>query len=239
MLKRVGYELVRSRIHIEDILVNNGFDVVLDVGGNIGQFAEYIRSHGYNGRIVSFEPVKESYEELKKKAIKDGKWIALNIGLGQSEAEGTINVARSSVYSSFLKPLSVLEDFAGAGIETTASEQLTLHTLDSEYHNYAHGNDNVFLKIDTQGFEKQVILGGPVSLNAIKGVQVELSLSPIYDGEASLAEIVGLLEARGFRMVSMDPVTFDRRKGVLLQVDCVFLKNNFGPFEAKKIESRN
>ncbi|MFZ1081912.1 MAG: FkbM family methyltransferase [Candidatus Kryptoniota bacterium] len=232
MFKRFGFEVIKSRVHVEDVLIMFNFDVVFDVGANIGQFAEYIRSQGYNGRIVSFEPVKEAYEKLKSKAMREDKWTAVNIGLGRNEVDGTINVARSTVYSSLLKPLSAVKEFAGDAIETSAHEQVTLRTLDSQYPIYVHGDDKVFLKIDTQGFEKEVLLGGTVSLNAIKGVQVELSLSPMYDGEAPLAEIVSFLEAHGYKMVLIDPVTYDRQKGNLLQVDCVFLKNDFGPFSA-------
>ena len=226
----MGVEVIRSRIHVDDILTMFNFDVVLDIGANVGQFAEYIRSQGYDGRIISFEPVKGTYEKLKQKIKKGQKWMAVNAGLGQDEMESIINVTESSVYSSLLYPHQDLIDFAGNAIRISAREKVAIHTLDSQYPIYVQEKDSAFLKIDTQGFEKQVLLGGTKSLDTIKGVQVELSLNPLYNGEAPLAEIATLLEAKGFKMALLDPVTYDRQNGILLQVDCIFLKNNFGPF---------
>ena len=230
MLKRTGYELIRYRPHVEDILTRHKFDVVLDVGANVGQFAVRIRSRGFNGRIVSFEPVKESFEELATKSKREGNWIAVNAGLGQTDSEETMNVARSSVYSSLLRPRALIENFAGPAIEISAREQVVVRTLDSLYSSYVHNSETVFLKIDTQGFEKQVLYGAISSLKHIKGVQVELSLSPLYEGEASLEDVTCFLQQCGFSLALIDPVTYDSRKGILLQVDCIFIKNNFGPF---------
>ena len=111
--------------------------------------------------------------------MRENNWIAVNIALGKDKAEGTINIAQSSVYSSFLEPLSVAEVFAGDAIKTTEHEQVTIRTLDSEYSRYVRGDENAFLKIDTQGFEKQVLLGATDSLYTIKGIQVELSLAAL------------------------------------------------------------
>ena len=237
VLNSLGFELIKSRTHIEDILSMFKFNVVLDVGANIGQFAEDIRSNGFKGRIISFEPVMDAFKSLQSKASLDRNWIVVNAGLGLEEADKSINVTRSSVYSSFLKPLSLIEAFAGEAVKTSTRQPAILHTLDSQYALYTHDEELVFLKIDTQGFEKNVLLGGIKSLKHIKGVQVELSLQPLYDGEATLTEIVSLLDANGFKMAIIDPVTYDRRNGTLLQIDCIFLKDDFGPF--KLFESHN
>ena len=61
----VGRRRVRDLI---DFIENRQIDTVIDVGANVGQFGESLRSGGYKGKIVSFEPTKSAYQVLSKKA---------------------------------------------------------------------------------------------------------------------------------------------------------------------------
>ena len=58
---------------INSILKEFKVDLVIDVGANNGQFASRIRNY-YDGKILSFEPVKESYENLKNASRGDRNW---------------------------------------------------------------------------------------------------------------------------------------------------------------------
>ena len=167
LLKRAGFELIRKRAHIEDLLLSNKVAVVLDVGANDGLYARYLRSTGYRGRIVSFEPLREPFEALSAQALGDPQWKAVNVGLGRADGRATISKARRSVFSSILQPLPVLKEFAYNDIESVGQEQFTLATLDSQFPLFVHSNEKVFLKIDTQGYEKEVVLGAAGSLASI------------------------------------------------------------------------
>lgn len=228
-MKRTGYEVIRRRPHLVDLLVFYGIDVVVDAGANEGQFAQELRSGGYRNRIVSFEPVPEAFEILERKAAQDGKWTAVNAGLGSEAKTVTIHVSRSTVFSSILTPLPTLDRFAGAAVEDSARREITLHTLDAELPRHVRQGERVFLKIDTQGYEREIVAGAREVLASLVGVQLELSLTPLYDGEATLAEMVSLLERSGMRMVLFEPVAYDLSRGTLLQVDCVFFRKGFGP----------
>ncbi|MGA9121502.1 MAG: FkbM family methyltransferase [Bacteroidota bacterium] len=226
LLKHVGFELIRTRAHVEDLLLSNKVAVVLDVGANDGLYARYLRSAGYRGRIVSFEPLREAFEALRAQTLRDPHWEAVNAGLGRADGLATISKARRSVFSSILQPLPSLKEFAYNDIESVGQEQFTLTTLDSQFPLFVHSNEKVFLKIDTQGYEKEVVLGAAGSLASIWGIQLELSLQPLYEGEASISEMISLLEQHGFMMALIDPVTYDHQRGILLQIDCVFLRRN-------------
>jgi len=225
-LRQLGLELVRKRPHGEDFVVDHHVDVVLDVGANDGLYGRFIRAAGYRGRIVSFEPVHSTYEALREHAANDAQWKTVNLGLGRADGVATISVARRSVFSSILQPLATLKEFASDDVASVREERLSLTTLDSQFPLFVRTGDRVFLKIDTQGYEREVILGGTTSLSMIWGIQLELSLKPLYEGEASIAEMLALLENNGFHLALIDPVTYDLRKGVLLQIDCVFLKDD-------------
>lgn len=55
------------------------------------------------------------------------------------------------------------------------------------------------LVVDVQGMELEVLEGFGVYLQAFRYLCVELSESPMYDGEAPAAEVIKFLAERGFR----------------------------------------
>lgn len=78
------------------------------------------------------------------------------------------------------------------------------------------------MKIDTQGFEKDVLAGGTQSLLQIDAIQIEMSLVPLYDGQALFDELYEYLFDRDYRMVSIEPGFEDSESGQLLQIDGIF-----------------
>jgi FkbM family methyltransferase len=227
-IRSAGFDLIRKRPHLVDLLVTNDIEVVFDVGANEGQFGEYLRANGYRKRIVSFEPLPDAFNALQRRAAADGAWTAVNAALGASERTATINVSRSTVYSSILPALPVLSDFAGPSVEVVRQHTIVLSTLDAEFSRHVREGERVFLKIDTQGYEEEVLAGAQSCLSRIAGAQLELSLTPLYEGETPLPEMVALLERKGFHMALFEPVTYDKARGVLLQIDCVFFREGPG-----------
>ena len=97
----IQVSLTPTNPHLEDFLISRRIDTVLDVGANIGQFAQRIRSHGYDGRIISFEPVSSVYETLINAARSDPLWETRQLALGDCSGSKLINISKSTVYSSF------------------------------------------------------------------------------------------------------------------------------------------
>jgi hypothetical protein len=82
----------------------------------------------------------------------------------------------------------------------------------------------MFLKIDTQGYELPVLEGATRTLKRCVGVQAEMSLLPLYQGQVLFREIIGWLEQREFELWSLLPGFSDPATGRLLQVDGVFFR---------------
>ena len=65
---------------------------VLDVGANIGLYASQLRQSGFEGDIISFEPIKADYENILRLSKGDAKWKALNYALGNEDSEREFNI---------------------------------------------------------------------------------------------------------------------------------------------------
>lgn len=200
-------------------MVNRGIDTVLDVGANIGQFATSLRVQRYTGRIISFEPVRAVYEALARAARTDTKWDVHNFALGAETGQAPINVAAASVFSSLLPSTEsavAFDESAAVG----RTEMITVRRLDDVLPDLA---GNVLLKIDTQGFEKQVLTGAGKLLPRLKGIQMELPLVHLYQGNWRFHEAVAHMEALGFVPAQIHAVNYHTLDPVsLVEVDCLF-----------------
>lgn len=201
-------------------------DVVLDVGANTGQFTSEIRQGGYAGRIVSFEPLSHAHAVLQKASEGDQLWdVYPRCALGDHDGEVEINIAGNSQSSSILP---MLESHRSAAPESAyqGKEIVPIKTLDAIVGQYLKDAHAVFLKIDTQGFEWQVLDGARDTLPQVKGILVELSLVPLYEGQHLWKEMIDRLEAAGFTLWAFKPVFSDQVSGRTLQVDGLFFRNS-------------
>ena len=200
-------------------------DLVLDVGANRGQFAAEIRRQGYAGKIVSFEPLSAAYTQLQQASMQDPMWeVGPRCALGDQAGEVEINIAGNSDSSSILP---MLESHRSAAPESAyqGKEFVPIKTLDDVAGQYLKDARSVFLKIDTQGFEWHVLDGARETLPHIKGILVELSLVPLYEGQHLWRDVIARLEAAGFTLWAFKPVFSDLTQGRTLQVDGVFYRN--------------
>ena len=82
----------------------------------------------------------------------------------------------------------------------------------------------VFLKLDVQGFERQVLDGAAGVLDRLSVVQLELSVTPLYEGEMVLGEALVRMHSHGLKLCSCEPSFTDEARGQALQFDCVFAR---------------
>jgi FkbM family methyltransferase len=227
MIRAYGFDVVRfdCRHHPEArrirLMQEYRTSVVLDVGASMGQYAMHLRELGYKGRIVSFEPLRDEFAILADRASHDDRWQARNQALGEMDGRKEINVSAKSDSSSLLRVLPRhLESAPQAG--TVGTQTIELRQLDTVFDEVVGRDDVPYLKLDTQGYEMNVLRGAARSLQRIDTIQLEMSLTPLYDGETSLPELVTWLYGNGFELVGLEPGHADARCGQLLQVDGIF-----------------
>ena len=91
-------------------------------------------------------------------------------------------MAANSISSSVLPMLQSHVD-AAAGSQTIGTEVVAVIRLDDVTAGYLRGAKAVLLKVDTQGFEWDVLDGAVETLGKVAAVQLELSLLPLYGGQ--------------------------------------------------------
>lgn len=232
IIKKFGFEIHRLRpISDPNFQILQGLnkfriDLIFDIGANTGQFAQGLRAAGYSKSIVSFEPLADAHTQLCLNAQTDKNWKVHDRGaIGDFNGEIQINVAANSMSSSLLPMLSA---HSSAAPESTyiGSESAPIRTLDAVASYYISESANLFVKVDTQGFEWQVLDGGSETLKNARGLMLELSLVPLYEGQRLWREIVDRLESAGFELWAIHQGFTDQRDGRMLQVDAVFFRSN-------------
>ena len=201
-------------------------DVLFDIGANTGQFSLEMRDKGYLGKIISFEPLTSAREKLIKRASKDTNWLIHDrTAIGDRNGFVDINISKNS-YSSSILPMLNLHLNAAVNSEYIGNEKTSIITLDSVADTYLNKFSNCFIKIDTQGYETQVINGAFKTLKRAKGVLCELSLVQLYEGQDIWKDLILRLEKEGFVLWSLERGFTDNRDGRTLQMDGLFLKKD-------------
>ena len=205
------------------IIHHYGVDTLLDIGAATGEYVEKMRECGYKNRIISFEPLKDSFSQLQKKAARDKAWEIYNYALGSQEGRATINVSSNSDSSSLLNMLP--EHEAGEPLSRyVRQEEIEIKRLDSVYEGFCSPQAKVMVKIDVQGFEKSVLEGANECLQSVGVIQLEMSLVPLYEQQPLFTEMIGYLSEKGFQLFSLENGFANLHTGQLLQVDGIFVK---------------
>lgn len=227
ILKKIGIQVKKypdSDLKRRMQLIKNfNIDTILDVGANAGQYASLIRAIGFKGRIISFEPVSAAFARLIKNSAGKKNWEIHQYALGDFDGTAEINVASNSFSSSLLDMLPEHEKSAPES-SYIGKETIKVRKLGSVFNELVPSGANVYLKIDTQGFEKNVIDGAADCLGKVTGLQLELSLIPLYKNEMLLPDMIQYLEAKGFTLYSLENGFYDVKTGQLLQSDGIFFR---------------
>lgn len=205
------------------MLEHLGIGTVLDVGANIGQFATALRASGYRGTIVSCEPLSDAFAHLRRRAGHDPSWEVRQTAVGRESGTARINVSANSFSSSLLE-MTAAHTSAAPGSETVAAETVPLTTLEELARELDVDPDRTLLKIDTQGYEPQVLDGAGPLVGKLAAISLELSFVPLYAGQQLFDELVARLREAGYVLYAIEGGFGDKRTGRMLQCDGLFVR---------------
>lgn len=212
-----GYAIERysQLTALRDVLDRLEVDCVIDVGANRGQFGGHLRGIGYRGWIVSFEPSRSDFEVLQTR--RDDRWTAFAIALGSQSGSRLFNLTARSVNNSFLVPVGERID-ATVAVPTSRLDEMLDQIIATT------GARRIFLKVDTQGFDLEVVRGAGSRINDVVGLLSEISVRPIYKGMPHYLESLREYESRGFTLHSLHVVARSPADGVV-EYDCLMVRD--------------
>ena len=242
---RLGYTILPNRLvdrfpqtqFLARFLSLLSIDCVFDVGANKGQYGRFLRDEvGFEGTIVSFEPVPASLDKLHDTAKGDARWLVEPYALGSHAGKAVFNVMAKTVFSSFLRP-----DHSRVGrFESTNrvldQVEVDVATLDEVYPRIVASTScsALYLKLDTQGSDLAVAAGGQNVLRLFRGLQTEASVTPIYEDMPDFMKSLNTFRRMGFEISAMFPLNPSRHFPRMIELDCHLINNAFLPPDTGK-----
>jgi FkbM family methyltransferase len=202
-----------------DLLKELKIDCVLDVGANDGMFAKHLRMAGYRGNIYCFEPITAHCDSIQQLASGDPGWQVFNFALGSESGVKQFNIfSTATMLSSFLTPV-------GKENLPTRIESITIKRMDDVLDELLQNAamPRIFLKIDTQGYDVEVLKGCVRWIGKISLLQSEVSVRPIYRHMKHYTEALEYYESLGFSLLDLHVVNRGQDGGIY-EYDCVMAR---------------
>ncbi|MBS7791920.1 FkbM family methyltransferase [Roseococcus sp. SDR] len=191
-----------------DLLMRGGYrtDCVFDVGASSGLTAREFAHVFPDAAIHAFEPVKLTFDMLRKACAAQPAIRCNRLALGRTPGEVTMAVAGASTGNRVLLPGTFTKG------ETEVVEQTT-----GDIYCQQNGIERIgFLKIDTEGRDLDVLIGFSAMVQAqrIDFVQMECGLSPENLLHVPLTTMQAVLFAFGYRMYGLFDLMPRKRSGL-------------------------
>jgi FkbM family methyltransferase len=232
LLRRIGVEVVPGQanssllaMHLKLLFSELKINCVLDVGARCGEYGLYLRRNGYRGNIISFEPVPVNFTELAAAAAHDPHWHCCNYALGAEDSVASINVTKVTHLSSFRQPNAAAAALFGEAPEVERTEKVEIRRLDSVLDTLPTRLDSrTYLKLDTQGWDLEVLAGAQRTLDCVAALQAEIAVQPIYAEMPLMQDSLSAIAGYGFTPSGFFPVTLDAAMRVI-ELDLVAVRS--------------
>jgi FkbM family methyltransferase len=153
-------------------LIKNEINLSLDIGANIGDYTKLLLSET-KSNVISFEPLEKAFEEIKKLKLNYNDRLEIyNIALGNENRKQTLFYEHQKSEKASLIPN--LQELSIIGEKNKNEIIVEVKKLD-DFKDYFNDHKIDFIKIDTEGFEYEVLLGSNEILKTHKPkfIQIE------------------------------------------------------------------
>ena len=217
-----SFQHLTDYIYLRKFFRQFEINCVLDVGANTGGYARLLRRLGYRGKIVSFEPNPDAFAVLRGEFRDDPAWQGQCVALGSSRGRVAFHVATSNNESSFLdRP---------EGDWVARVDEVELIPLDALFADLVKPLDRprVFLKMDTQGYDLEVIRGATACLDGIVAIQSEVSVQPLYEGMTHYTDALAHYESLGYTLMHLALVLRGKKHENVVEYDALMARLDDG-----------
>lgn len=194
---------------------------VIDIGANRGQFSLIARGLFPTARIFAFEPLPSAALVFRQIHKADERVVLHEAAIGPERGRMQLHISNADDSSSLL-PITDRQISTFPGTEEKGQVEVAVGPL-GEWVTVQDLQAPALLKIDTQGFELEVLRGCNDLLALFQWVYVESSFVELYGGQALAGDVVYYLVNRGFNFSGIYNLSFDRAK-IPIQGDFLFEK---------------
>ena len=194
---------------------------VIDVG--VGYGTPWLMEGFPDAYTVLVEP-NEGFREPIERLMATRRGEVHFIGAGAREAEMTLTLNVQRLTSSTMsKPSHTqIDEYARRGwTRETREVAVPVRRLDSLAH--AAWPKPFLLKIDSEGFELEVLAGATGLLADVQCLIAEVSVAERYAGGYDFASFIAALDGYGFQMFDITDMLQFGRRGRLSTIDAVFV----------------
>lgn len=199
------------------------FNTVLDIGANVGRFSVTANALFPKAKIHAFEPLPNCFNAAERALASVKNATLHNVALGDTEGQIDMFANDFSPSSSILPMAEGHKDafpFTNYGKVVTVK----VRRLD-DFADELLLVSPMFIKIDVQGFERQVLAGGLSTIARAEVVLLELSFEELYEGQPLFAELLDTMRELGFHFRGTMAQMPHPKDGRMLDADCFFVKS--------------
>jgi FkbM family methyltransferase len=221
------YELW-EQTHLSRLLEHYCVDCVFDVGANYGQYAEMLRRKaGFQGLIVSFEPMPAAAAALREKAKGQSNWVIEEMALAANDGHSSLNIMKSSRFSSLSEPRHDEVDIFREINRVEEAVSVKTENLATAYRRLkaTHRFQRPFLKLDTQGSDVEIVSSAKSVLREFIGLQSELAVKRLYANSVDFRTAITLYQECGFLLSAFVPNNAGHFPQ-LIETDCVMVRDD-------------
>ena len=216
-------------------IIKNDKPIIFDIGANKGQSIERFLKINENSLIHSFEPIIEEFNNLKKKYYNYDNIKLNNLALGEEKTKRTLNITGHTGNSSFFEIkkdsnwVKLRSEQLGINKENyvTKKTEVNLDTVDSYCNTNSINNINI-MKIDTQLYEQQVLMGSEnmIKNQKIDAIEIEIVFSSVYKKYVNFSDIEKYVLPYNYRFSGIELHNNSLFGGPIFFADILFLNKS-------------
>jgi FkbM family methyltransferase len=190
-------------------------EMIFDIGANEGQTVTRFRKMFPSASIYAFECDEITFSRLSEKTKVDHSITTFNIALGEKDGQATLYRNTHHATNSLLTNSSKISRYTSTEFCTPVGETtVPVMRLDTFCRNQEIPIIDI-LKIDTQGFEKNILLGAGERLHPdrIRGLFLEVLFVDLYQNQTWFHDVMEILHTRGYRFFGLDGIVHDKANG--------------------------
>jgi FkbM family methyltransferase len=196
---------------------------IVDIGAHRGNWCAAMLKFANPKQVVAFEPLPELFAHLQSRFASEARIDLRQKAIGEKNGNITINITEHLSACSILVPKLEMNQHYGYGWQQVGHVNVEMSTLDQELQ---HFETIDLLKIDVQGYEKNVLSGATQVLKKVSALMIEQNLIRHYNDDLLFWELHQILESTyGFKLYNISN-PYRSISGKSLWFDAIYIKTD-------------